>query len=104
MQWAVVRCAPVRVDVFLQGLAMNGDCSFEVFATRTGAWLPDSGVAARVSGSKTVAILAGQSCKTLNVHRVVAERYQSFWHYLGDRIGLEGQAIPPLATLVATRA
>ncbi|CAN7699521.1 transposase [Ensifer adhaerens] len=28
----------------------------------------------------------------------------SFWHYLGDRIGLEGQAIPPLATLVATRA
>ncbi|AHK47330.1 conserved hypothetical 36.1 kDa protein (plasmid) [Ensifer adhaerens OV14] len=27
----------------------------------------------------------------------------SFWQYLGDRIGLEGQAIPPLATLVATR-
>nr|WP_272951578.1 transposase [Sinorhizobium medicae] len=28
----------------------------------------------------------------------------SFWSYLGDRIGLEGQAIPPLATLVATKA
>ncbi|WP_234843421.1 IS66 family transposase [Sinorhizobium meliloti] len=28
----------------------------------------------------------------------------SFWQYLGDRIGLEGQAIPPLATLVATKA
>lgn len=28
----------------------------------------------------------------------------SFWRYLGDRLGLEGQAIPPLATLVATKA
>ncbi|PSS64573.1 hypothetical protein C6558_13395 [Ensifer sp. NM-2] len=28
----------------------------------------------------------------------------SFWHYLGDRLGLEGQAIPPLAALVAARA
>lgn len=28
----------------------------------------------------------------------------SFWQNLGDRIGLEGQAIPPLATLVATKA
>lgn len=28
----------------------------------------------------------------------------SFWQYLGDRIGLEGQAIPPLAALVAARA
>ncbi|WP_309239098.1 hypothetical protein [Ensifer sp. ENS12] len=28
----------------------------------------------------------------------------SFWQYLGDRLDLEGQAIPPLATLVATKA
>ncbi|KRD56754.1 transposase [Ensifer sp. Root278] len=28
----------------------------------------------------------------------------SFWHYLGDRLGVDGQAIPPLATLVATKA
>ncbi|SDN38326.1 hypothetical protein [Ensifer sp. YR511] len=27
-----------------------------------------------------------------------------FWQYLGDRIGLEGQAIPPLATHVAAKA
>lgn len=28
----------------------------------------------------------------------------SFWQYLGDRLGLEGQAIPPLAALVAAKA
>lgn len=28
----------------------------------------------------------------------------SFWHYLGDRLGLDSQAIPPLAALVAARA
>ncbi len=28
----------------------------------------------------------------------------SFWRYLGDRIGLKGQAIPPLAALVAAKA
>lgn len=28
----------------------------------------------------------------------------SFWDYLGDRLGIGGQdAIPPLATLIATR-
>ncbi|MCS0457931.1 transposase (plasmid) [Rhizobium sp. T136] len=28
----------------------------------------------------------------------------SFWHYLGDRLGLDGQATPPLAALVAAKA
>ncbi|KSV65437.1 hypothetical protein N182_35745 [Sinorhizobium sp. GL2] len=28
----------------------------------------------------------------------------SFWHYLGDRLQLEGPPIPPLATLVAAKA
>nr|WP_240545240.1 transposase [Sinorhizobium fredii] len=28
----------------------------------------------------------------------------SFWHYLGDRLGLDGQAIAPLAALVAAKA
>lgn len=29
----------------------------------------------------------------------------SFWHYLGDRLGIDGQdTIPPLATLIAARA
>ncbi|WP_244496056.1 hypothetical protein [Ensifer sp. Root31] len=27
----------------------------------------------------------------------------SFWQYLGDRLGFDGQPIPPLATLVATK-
>lgn len=28
----------------------------------------------------------------------------SFWHFLGDRLGIPGQAIPPLASLVAAQA
>jgi hypothetical protein len=28
----------------------------------------------------------------------------SFWHYLGDRLQLDGPPIPPLATLVAAKA
>jgi hypothetical protein len=28
----------------------------------------------------------------------------SFWHYLGDRLGIDGQVIPPLAGLVAAKA
>lgn len=28
----------------------------------------------------------------------------SFWHFLGDRLGISGQATPPLASLVAAQA
>jgi len=28
----------------------------------------------------------------------------SFWHYLGDRLGIKGQPVPPLAALVAAKA
>lgn len=28
----------------------------------------------------------------------------SFWHYLGDRLGIDGQVVPPLAGLVAAKA
>lgn len=28
----------------------------------------------------------------------------SSWHHLGDRLGLDGQAIPPPAALVAAKA
>ena len=36
-----------------------------------------------------------KSCRKLNL---------SFWHYLGDRLGIAGEPVPQLAGLVAARA